>query len=422
MTQMYVNDPDFNLTRRVRPSRNEFQTEKQIDTHARTYTYTRMLIAASCRHRLATTITAKTTTRNIHHPLRCTFASLPETFQAWRVNKQEDGTFGGSEQTLHTATDLATFAEGTETVTIQVTHSSLNFKDALSASGNKGVTRNFPHTPGIDAAGYVVDTSDDSDSYDDSQKPVLVTGYDLGMNTDGGFGEVIRVPKNWVIDMPDPWTQNPRAPMIYGTAGLTAALMVHKLIQRAEAVAGQTVAVTGATGAVGSVTVELLSRLGYHVVAITGKASSMEHLKTLGAQEVLPREEVLQINKKPLLKPRFDHAIDTVGGAPLVELLKQIKPDGSVACCGNAAGIGLPDATVLPFILRGVQLLGVDSVDIDVALKSAIWQKLAHEWMCPVTEANATDIGRHQLKEYLDKFLTGQSCGKVVLDHSSTKM
>mmetsp|Transcript_19291 Transcript_19291/g.39082 ORF Transcript_19291/g.39082 Transcript_19291/m.39082 type:complete len:371 (+) Transcript_19291:215-1327(+) len=369
-----------------------------------------MFVAASCRHRIVTNIMTQTTRRTV--------ASLPKTFQAWRVNQQEDGTFLGSEQTLQTATDLASFAEGVETVTIQVSHSSLNFKDALSASGHKGVTRNFPHTPGIDAAGYVVDSDDDDD---DDKKPVLLTGYDLGMNTDGGFGELIRVPKNWVVDMPEPWTQNLRTPMIYGTAGLTAALMVNKLVQRGEAVAGQTVAVTGATGAVGSVAVELLSRLGYHVVAISGKASTVEHLKTLGAHEVLGREEVLETSKKPLLKPRFDHAIDTVGGAPLVELLKQIKPDGSVACCGNAAGIGLPDATVLPFILRGVQLLGVDSVEIDVALKTAMWQKLAHEWACPVTEANAVDIGRHQLKEYLDKFLTGQSSGKVVLDHSMTK-
>ena len=370
-----------------------------------------MFVVASCRRRILTTIMAQ----RMQNPLR-TFASLPETFQAWRVDQQDDGGFVGSEQTLKTATELATFAEGVETVTIQVTHSSLNFKDALSASGHKGVTRKYPHTPGIDAAGYVIDSDEDG-----KNRPVLVTGYDLGMNTDGGFGEMIRVPKNWVVDMPEPWTQNLSTPMIYGTAGLTAALMVNKLLQRAEAVAGQTVAVTGATGAVGSVAVELLSRLGFHVVAISGKASK-EHLKVLGAQEVLGREEVLQTSKKPLLKPRFDHAIDTVGGAPLVELLKQVKPDGSVACCGNAAGIGLTDATVLPFILRGVQLLGVDSVEIDVALKTAMWQKLAHEWACPVTETSAVDIGRHQLKEYLDKFLTGQSAGKVVLDHSLTKM
>lgn len=341
-------------------------------------------------------------------------AALPPSFQAWRVHEQDDGTFVGAEETIHISDEAKT--KDDSGIWIRVTHSSLNFKDALSASGNKGVTRNYPHTPGIDAAGIRLDTNE----------PVLVTGYDLGMNTDGGFGEYIQVPSaDWIVDIPRQWQpQNDaasaaRTSMIYGTAGLTAGLLVQKLVAMANAVPGQTVAVTGASGAVGSVVTELLGRcLGMHVVAITGKSSAanQEFLKTLGAAEIVGRE-VLEPSKKPLLKPRFDHAIDTVGGAPLAELLKQIKPDGAVACCGNAAGLQL-DTTVLPFILRGVSLLGVDSVQIDRARKTAIWQKLANEWACPHIEATAKDIGRKDLQTYLEAFAKGESSGKIVLDHS----
>jgi putative YhdH/YhfP family quinone oxidoreductase len=182
------------------------------------------------------------------------------------------------------------------------------------------------------------------------------------------------------------------------------------------------VAVTGATGAVGSVAVEILTRLGFQVSAISGKTEQavVDTLTELGAHEILGRE-VLEESPKPLLKPRFDHGIDTVGGAPLVALLKQIKPDGSVACCGLAAGPQLPNATVLPFILRGVQLLGVDSVEIPRSVKTTVWQKLAHEWACPVTESKVREIGRHQLGDTLGLFLQGKSSGKIVLDHALTE-
>ena len=355
--------------------------------------------------------------------LRCFSSKLPESFSAWRVSEQSDGSYAGAETTINMNELLVNNKrEGVEMVTIRVTHSSLNYKDALSAAGNKGVTRKYPHTPGIDAAGYIV--SDKEQDTSKGPKHVLVTGYDLGMNTDGGFGEYISVPKDWVVDLPTGcnWSESPRLPMIYGTAGLTAGLLVHRLLQRGDAVSGQTVAVTGATGAVGSVAVELLARLGFHVVAVTGKleTKSMDLLTELGASEIVGRE-VLEATSKPLLKPRFHHAIDTVGGSPLVSLLKQLQPDGSVACCGLAAGPQLPDATVLPFILRGVQLLGVDSVEIPKARKTTIWHKLAHEWACPVTEKNARDIGRHQLNESLKAFLKGQSTGKIVLDHSLTE-
>ncbi|MBZ2167967.1 YhdH/YhfP family quinone oxidoreductase [Marinobacter sp. F4216] len=325
-------------------------------------------------------------------------------YKAWRVEEQ-GGDYVGSEKTLNTG-DLP---EGE--VLIRVSHSSLNYKDALSASGNKGVTRNFPHTPGIDAAGEVVESSSDSIT---AGSPVIVTGYDLGMNTDGGFGEYIRVPAAWCVPMPAGW--DARTAMIYGTAGLTAGLCVQKLLKMGAAPEQGAVAVSGASGAVGSVAVELLSGLGFDVVAISGKADHAEDLKALGAKDVVGRDTLIQ-EKKPLLKPVFANAVDTVGGTPLAEMLKQVKPGGSVSCCGLVAGPQL-ETTVLPFILRGVNLLGVDSVEIPLADKVSVWEKFAGEWACSKTEASARDIGRAELDGALKAFLKGESAGKIVLDHS----
>lgn len=322
------------------------------------------------------------------------------SFQAWRVQELEDGSFQGSEQTM------AMQSLPDHDTLIRVTHSSLNYKDALSAAGNKGVTKQYPHTPGIDAVG--VNETGDS---------VIVTGYDLGMNTDGGYGEYIRVPQEWCVTLPSPWKNNPRQAMVYGTAGLTAGLCVQKLLRMGANPDQGKVAVTGASGSVGSVAVEILSRLGFDVTAISGKQPDI--LKELGASEIVGRD-ALDSTKKPLLKPLFANAIDTVGGSPLVELLKQIHHSGSVACCGLVAGPKL-DATVFPFILRGVNLLGVDSVEIPRTDKQAVWEKLAGEWNCPVTERLARDIGRHELDACLKSYLKGESSGKIVLDHSLTK-
>ncbi|MBL3556821.1 MULTISPECIES: YhdH/YhfP family quinone oxidoreductase [Marinobacter] len=325
-------------------------------------------------------------------------------FKAWRVQEQ-DGGYAGSEQTLHVS-DLPE-----NDVLIRVSHSSLNYKDALSASGNKGVTRNYPHTPGIDAAGEVVEAAAGAFSAGDK---VLVTGYDLGMNTDGGFGEYIRVPADWCVAMPQGW--DARTAMIYGTAGLTAGLCVTKLLTMGAKPEQGKVAVSGASGAVGSVAVELLANLGFEVVAISGKQDQADSLKNLGATEVLGRD-ALASEKKPLLKPAFANAVDTVGGGPLAELLKQIHPGGSVSCCGLVAGPQL-ETTVLPFILRGNNLLGVDSVEIPLAQKQAVWDKFSGDWACKKTEASARDIGRGELDGALKAFLKGESSGKIVLDHS----
>lgn len=325
-------------------------------------------------------------------------------YRAWVVSEQ-DGQFVGNEQLCQTA-DLPE-----HDVLIRVSHSSLNYKDALSASGNKGVTRSFPHTPGIDAVGEVIESGEGGPNVGST---VIVTGYDLGMNTPGGFGEYIRVPAAWCATMPAGWRSD--TAMIYGTAGLTAGLCVSKLLMAGARPADGKVAVTGASGAVGSVAVELLSGLGFEVVAISGKAAHRETLESLGAKEVVGRD-VLAAEKKPLLKPVFAHGIDTVGGSPLAELLKQIQPGGSVSCCGLVAGPQL-ETTVLPFILRGVNLLGVDSVEIPLADKQAVWEKLAGEWACKETESQSQRIGRSGLASALAAFLKGESAGKIVLDHS----
>jgi len=216
------------------------------------------------------------------------------------------------------------------------------------------------------------------------------------------------------VPMPSGW--DARKAMVYGTAGLTAGLCVKKLLTMGAAPEQGKVVVSGASGAVGSVAVEILSGLGFDVVAVSGKPDHAEALKKLGAREVLGRD-TFDATKKPMLKPLFANGIDTVGGAPLGEMLKQILPGGSVSCCGLVAGPQL-EITVLPFILRGNNLLGVDSVEIPLAEKQWVWDRLAGEWACPETEASARDIGRSELNDALSAFLKGMSSGKIVLDHS----
>lgn len=324
-------------------------------------------------------------------------------YQAWRVHEQ-DGEYVGAEETC-TLSDLPD-----NEVLIRVSHSSLNYKDALSASGNKGVTRNYPHTPGIDAAGEVVESAGEPAV----GTQVIVTGYDLGMNTPGGFGEYIRVPASWCVSMPQGW--DARKAMIYGTAGLTAGLCVGKLLRMGANPDQGPVLVSGASGAVGTVAVELLAGLGFKVTAVSGKSDQADALRELGAENVVGRD-ALEASSKPMLKPAFANAVDTVGGSPLAEILKQVQPGGSVSCCGLVAGPKV-ETTVMPFILRGVNLLGVDSVEIPLAEKAEVWKKLSSDWACPKTETAARDIGRKDLDASLKAFLEGRSSGKIVLDHS----
>lgn len=293
---------------------------------------------------------------------------------------------------------------------INVKYSSLNYKDALSASGNKGVTRQYPHTPGIDASGTVTESASAEFKAGDS---VIVTGYDLGMNTSGGFSQYIRVPAAWPVKMPENMTA--KESMMLGTAGFTAALSVHKLINAGIKPSDGEILVTGATGGVGSVAVAILSKLGYSVIAATGKPESETMLKKLGAKGIILRSELDDGSPKPMLKPRWAGAVDTVGGNILAAALKTVQYGGCVTCCGNAADFHLA-TTVFPFILRGVSLLGVDSVMCPVPLRTEIWKKLAGEWKPENLSEYIEEVSLEKLSEKIDLMLAGKTAGRILVN------
>ncbi len=292
---------------------------------------------------------------------------------------------------------------------IRVRYSSLNYKDALSASGNRGVTKHFPHTPGIDAAGVVEASSVGEFSAGDE---VIVTGYDLGMNTAGGFSQYIRIPASWAIKRPQGLSL--REAMVLGTAGLTAALCVDKLEQAGVTADAGPILVTGATGGVGSIAVALLAKLGYSVAAATGKAEQGEFLKRLGAQQIVLRSELQQGVERPMLKEQWAGAVDTVGGDILFNVVKSLRYGGSVACCGLTAGVAF-NASVLPFILRGVNLLGVDSVELPLVVKASMWDKLSLQWKLDGLDPLVTEVSLEQLPEAIGQILAGKLVGRVLV-------
>ncbi len=293
---------------------------------------------------------------------------------------------------------------------IDVEYSSLNYKDALSAIGNPGVTRQYPHTPGIDAAGTVVESSTNQFAPGDA---AVVIGFDLGMNTPGGFGQRIRVPAGWAAPMPD--GLDARSAMILGTAGFTAALAVDRLEAAGMRPGGGPVLVTGATGGVGSVAVALLARLGYEVHAATGKVSSFQFLVDLGARDVIWREDLMKGSKRALLKAKWGGAVDTVGGPILFNAVKALRYGASLAACGLVASPDIP-ATVFPFILRGVNLLGIDSVELPLMRKAEIWQKLAGPWRLDCLETLAFPLTLDNLSVAIDRILAGEMVGRGLVD------
>jgi len=295
-------------------------------------------------------------------------------------------------------------------VLIDVAYSSLNYKDALSATGSPGVTRNYPHTPGIDASGIIAESSDSKLSVGDE---VIVIGFDLGMNTPGGFGEKIRVPSDWVVKMPKGLDLH--SSMVIGTAGFTAAECIQKLESAGLSKESGPVLVTGATGGVGSVAVKLLAQLGHEVHAVTGKADKADFLKSLGATEVVSREAALEGLDKPLLKESWGAVVDTVGGDMLFNAVKGLRYGGSLAACGLVGGANF-SASVLPFILRHVNLLGVDSVQLPVSEKEVIWSRLASDWkmdLSSLEEALTID----KLPEAINRIMKGEMVGRGVLHY-----
>lgn len=294
---------------------------------------------------------------------------------------------------------------------IKVSYSSLNYKDALSVSGNKGVTKNYPHTPGIDAVGVVVKSENLLFSIDDK---VIVTSYDLGMNTDGGFSEYIRVPSTWAVKLPETLTM--KEAMIYGTAGLTAGISVLRLTELVKPEDGKII-VSGATGGVGALSVSILAKLGYFVTAITGKKSEQDYLLNLGAKEIILRTDFENLDKRSLLKPICAGAIDTVGGVILENIIKSTNSMGVITCCGNVASPNL-EITVFPFILRGITLVGIDSQNYPMKYRELVWNKLAQDWKPIQLLDTCVEITFDELENKINLMLQGKLKGRTVLNLS----
>lgn len=324
------------------------------------------------------------------------------TFKAFWVEKNDEGT-------EHSVIERSIDDLPAGDVLIRVQYSSLNYKDAMSSKGLPGVTRNYPHTPGIDAAGIVEASDDPAFSKGDE---VVVIGFDLGMNTPGGYGEFIRVPANWITPLPTGMSL--RESMIIGTAGLTAALCFDKLLQMGAKPDDGPVVVTGASGGVGSVAVALLASQGFEVVASSGKADKHDYLKSLGASSVIERAQLEAENPRPMAGTDYAHGVDTVGGETLSNVIKSLKHSGSVAICGLVASPAF-NITVLPFILRNVNVLGIDSVELPINEKTRVWHRLATDWKVPGLESMVVEVGLDGLSAEIDRIFAGGVAGRTLV-------
>ena len=325
-----------------------------------------------------------------------------EDFKAFVVREKKNNVFSSGIETKK-------FEElPNHDVTIKVKYSSLNYKDALSSLGNKGVTKLYPHTPGIDASGIVI-SSRNKKFHEGDQ--VVVTGYDLGMNTPGGFSECIRVPSDWVVKLPE--TISLKYAMAIGTAGLTAALCIDLLLKNSK-IEKRHAVVTGSTGGVGSIAIQLLSKLGAEITAVTGKNESEDFLSSLGASTIMSRRELFDQFRQPLSKGLYDLAIDVVGGEILSGLLTCLRRDGVIACCGNVGGVNF-NTNVFPFILRGNKLLGADSAERDLKQKEFLWKKLSTKWLIDDMDKFSRTIGLSELEEEIRTIYEGKQTGRVII-------
>ncbi len=331
----------------------------------------------------------------------------PENYKAYIVREIEKGKFLGSVETIPGDTlpesDLL----------IKVAYSSLNYKDALSASGNRGVTRRYPHVPGIDACGEIIVSRVENFSHGDK---VIAACFDMGMNHPGGFAEYISVPAEWVATLPEGMSL--KESMMFGTAGFTAGRCVDYLIKQNVKPGDGEILVTGITGGVGSVAAAILIKLGYEVAGVSGKP---DHplLKIIGVEKTIKRESFVTGKQKMLLKERWAGVVDTVGGQYLETAIKQTKYDGVVTACGNAGGGDL-NLSVYPFILRGVKLIGVDSAQCGGPLRDAIWAKLAGEWKINCLEDLVQMITLDKLDTAIHAMLAGRAGGRKVIQINKT--
>ena len=323
-------------------------------------------------------------------------------YKAYIVEENE-GCYNGSIKELNSPA----LDEGK--VLIKVLNSSLNYKDALAATGAKGVVRSYPFVPGIDVAGKVLESSSSNFHVGDD---VLATGYKIGMSEFGGFGEIVHLPENWVLKLPENLSHHKA--MSYGTAGITAAACVKKILD-ADIDSNLPMVVSGATGGVGSIAVGLLSKLGYEVHAITGKTSETEVLSAMGANKIISRDDYMSEPIKPIDKSLYSSAVDTVGGDMLAKIISMVSNHGVVSCCGNVGG-AMFTSSVFPFILRGVQLAGIDSAESSINLKSELWNLLSNEWSLDLDKQTKT-INIENIEIEINKILKGDQIGRIVIQH-----
>lgn len=295
-------------------------------------------------------------------------------------------------------------------VTVAVTHSTLNYKDGLILVGLGRIVRKYPHVPGIDFAGVVESSA--SPSFKPGDKVVL-TGWRVGEWYWGGYAGKARVKAEWLVPLPP--GMSPQQAMAIGTAGFTSMLAVIALERHGVKPDGGEVLVTGAAGGVGSVAVAILAKLGHHVTASTGRAEMHEYLRSLGAKTIINRAEAVAPPGKPLVTERWAGAVDTVGGAVLAGVLPAVKYNGAVAACGNAGGNDVP-ANVLPFLLRGVSLLGIDSAMKPMPERREAWARLTRDLPLDKLDAMTSVIGLGELVETGGKILNGQVRGRIVVD------
>lgn len=328
---------------------------------------------------------------------------MPEQFRCYLIEKTADG------MTTSSVSPRMTSELPVGEVTIRVAWSSLNYKDALSATGQAGITRQFPHIPGIDAAGVVAEST--SPEYPVGTE-VIATGHELGVERWGGWAEFVRVPAAWLVKRPAGLTLEEA--MTIGTAGFTAAQCVQALIHAGVTPERGPIVVTGATGGVGSMAVQLLAQLGYEVTAVSGKRDRVEWLKRLGAKAVIDRETFLQVPNRPLLSATWAGGVDTVGGTILTTLLRSVSHRGCVAACGVVGGAELP-LTVYPFILRGISLAGIDSAWCPKPQRAEIWNRLATDWKPQHLTDSQTVISLEQVGPAVEQILKGHLAGRTVV-------
>lgn len=325
-------------------------------------------------------------------------------YKAYLIEQTEDQ-FNGSVQEL----DKPIIEQGH--LIISVHYSSLNYKDALASTGVKGVAKVYPFVPGIDVVGTVLESADERFSEGDN---VVATGYKIGMAVHGGFGEIVHLPADWVLHLPENIEMFDA--MSIGTAGITAAACVKKIIDSGIS-KDLPVLVSGATGGVGSVAVNILSKLGFEVHAITGKTNEDKTLLDMGATEIIQRSEYMAEPAKALDKAIYAGAVDTVGGDMLAKMISMISNEGAISCCGNVGGMKFT-SSVFPFILRGVSLIGIDSAESPIELKKELWRLLSSEWQLDL-KSQTKEINLDTIGDEVNKILQGQQVGRIVIKHGA---